>query len=87
MRSRDSGTGSRDSGTESHDGCDYAGGMHRSCLQEQLVWTLRNWPLELIEWETTNSHRLDIRFNPEQDRCVSGRGLQVEAWPGPQIGQ
>ena len=38
------------------------------------MWTLRNWPLELIEWETTNSHRLDIRFNPEQDRCVRWEG-------------
>ena len=37
---------------------------------EQLVWTLRHWPLELVMWQTTNSHRLDISFNPEQDRYV-----------------
>jgi hypothetical protein len=37
-------------------------------LTEALVWNLRTWPLELVEWNTTNSHRLDINFNPEQDR-------------------
>ena len=37
-------------------------------LLEDLVWNLRTWPLELIEWSTFNSHRLDIRINPEQDR-------------------
>ena len=37
-------------------------------LIEQLVWNLRSWPLELVMWETNNSHRLDIRKNPEQDR-------------------
>lgn len=35
---------------------------------EDVVWNLRTWPLELVEWETKNSHRLDIQFNPEQDR-------------------
>ena len=39
-------------------------------LIEALVWNLRTWPLELVEWNTTNSHRLDITFNPEQDRFV-----------------
>lgn len=37
-------------------------------LIEAMVWNLRTWPLELVEWNTTNSHRLDITFNPEQDR-------------------
>ena len=37
-------------------------------LVEGLVWNLRTWPLELVEWNTTNSHRLDITFNPEKDR-------------------
>lgn len=37
-------------------------------LIEQLVWNLRSWPLELVMWRTNNSHRLDIRKNPEQDR-------------------
>ncbi|CAI8038862.1 hypothetical protein GBAR_LOCUS21655 [Geodia barretti] len=40
-------------------------------LIEALVWNLRTWPLELVEWNTTNSHRLDITFNPEQDRWIA----------------
>jgi hypothetical protein len=43
-------------------------GMQDGGSQEQLVWNLRNWPLELIEWDTRNSHRLDIRLNPECER-------------------
>ncbi len=39
-------------------------------LLDALVWTLRSWPLELVEWRTANSHRLDITHNPEQDRWV-----------------
>ena len=39
-------------------------------LIEDIVWSLRMWPLELIQWSAINSHRLDIRFNPEQDRSV-----------------
>lgn len=49
-------------------------------LIEDLVWNLRTWPLELIEWGTQNSHRLDITFNPEQDRYLSylcGQWLNV----------
>lgn len=44
------------------------GKMHDPGLIEQLVWNLRSWPLELVMWGTRNSHRLDIRRNPEQDR-------------------
>jgi len=43
-------------------------GDHNKELIENVVWNLRTWPLELVEWETKNSHRLDIHFNPEQDR-------------------
>ena len=44
------------------------GKTHDPGLLEQLVWNLRSWPLELVMWGTQNSHRLDIRRNPEQDR-------------------
>lgn len=37
---------------------------------EDIVWNLRTWPLELVEWTTNNSHRLDICLDPEQDRSV-----------------
>lgn len=40
-------------------------------LTEDVVWNLRTWPLELVQWQTTNSHRLDITFNPEEDRYKS----------------
>ena len=42
--------------------------IHDTQLIEQLAWNLRSWPLELVMWGTQNSHRLDIRKNPEQDR-------------------
>lgn len=46
----------------------YIMGVHSEEMIENVVWNLRTWPLELVEWETKNSHRLDIQFNPEQDR-------------------
>ena len=39
-------------------------------LIDDIVWSLRKWPLELVQWPTYNSHRLDVQFNSEQDRCV-----------------
>ena len=42
-------------------------GMNDDAIRS-LVWNLRTWPLELVQWETQNSHRLDIQFNPEPDR-------------------
>ena len=33
-----------------------------------MVWTLRTWPLELITWPMTNSHRLDIVRTGIRDR-------------------
>ena len=35
------------------------------------MWNLRTWPLELIQWPTQNSHRLDIRVNPEPEGSVA----------------
>lgn len=46
------------------------GAMHDKELLEQLVWNLRTWPLELIEWQTQNSHRTDIIPHPELARYV-----------------
>ena len=51
-----------------HSALSLLSGTKRDQLIEDLVWNLRTWPLELVEWRTSNSHRLDIRFNPEQDR-------------------
>jgi hypothetical protein len=35
---------------------------------DDMVWTLRNWPLELIQWPMTNSHRLDLTYTGVPDR-------------------
>ena len=43
-------------------------GDHSEEVIENVVWNLRMWPLELVEWETKNSHHLDIQVNPEQDK-------------------
>ena len=48
----------------------YTGEIDNVELTSDIVWSLRHWPLELIQWRTQNSHRLDIRFNSEQDRLV-----------------
>jgi hypothetical protein len=29
---------------------------------EESIWTLKEWPLDMIEFETKNSHRKDIEF-------------------------
>jgi hypothetical protein len=50
-------------------------------LTEAVVWNLRTWPLELVEWNTTNSHRLDVTFNPEQDRNFRSDSQSVRVLP------
>lgn len=46
---------------------------------EDAVWTLREWPLELIDWPAPNSHRLDVRIHPDLTR--SGRKQSVAVLP------
>ncbi len=31
---------------------------------DSIIWNLQTWPLELIEWNVTNSQRTDILFQP-----------------------
>ena len=45
-------------------------------LAEQLVWNLQTWPLDLVDWDTVNSGRLDIEINPEEDRDLKVRPSQ-----------
>jgi hypothetical protein len=40
-----------------------------------MVWTLRNWPLDLIQWPMVNSHRLDIMYTGQKDR--EGRAVSA----------
>ncbi len=46
---------------------------------EDALWTLREWPLELIDWPAPNSHRLDIRIHPDLTRA--GRKQSVAVLP------
>ena len=32
-------------------------------------WQLRRYPLNLVDWPSVNSHRLDVRLNPDWLRC------------------
>ena len=37
---------------------------------EGILWNLRTWPLELVDWPVHNSNRTDIRFNPGINRFM-----------------
>ena len=39
------------------------GTRHESDIAD-LLWTLRTWPLELIQWPVNNTQRLDIKYQP-----------------------
>ncbi len=44
---------------------------------EEAVWTLQQWPLELIDWPCENMHRLDIRIHPEKSRFDRTQSVEV----------
>ena len=48
-----------------------------SPMVEDALRTLRRWPLELIDWPTPNSHRLDIRINPDYTRSNQKQSIEV----------
>jgi hypothetical protein len=52
-----------------------AGRMTRT-VREESRRTLERIPMDLIEWDVRNSHRIDVRFQPERDR--HGRPQLVE---------
>jgi hypothetical protein len=35
---------------------------------EGLLWNLRTWPIELVEWPVNNSHRIDLVYERTPDR-------------------
>ena len=45
-----------------------AGPTDHSDDLDDMLWNLRTWPLELIEWPMSNNHRLDLVFVGEPDR-------------------
>merc|ERR1712202_100296 len=44
-----------------------SGAEYRQCVQD-VLWNLRTWPLELIDWRRANSQRLDIRYKRDAGR-------------------
>eukprot|EP00050_Salpingoeca_kvevrii_P011097 m.12660 g.12660 ORF g.12660 m.12660 type:complete len:765 (-) comp3253_c0_seq1:54-2348(-) len=48
---------------------------------ESILWNLRTWPVELIEWPVENSHRLDIWFNRDEDRFGRARDSSMRVLP------
>lgn len=56
-------------------------GYSNATVVEDIMWNLRTWSLELIEWPATNSHRLDIEFDPEADRFGRSKNDNVRVLP------
>ena len=55
-------------------------------LQAGMLWNLRTWPLELIDWPFANAHRLDVRFRYQRTRFQKRQLERVlpanERWQG-----
>lgn len=47
-----------------------------------VVWALQQWPLEQIAWDTENSVRSDVRFNPNVNRDQQHWTQSVRVLPG-----
>lgn len=45
------------------------------------LWSLRTWPLEAVDWPTLNSHRLDVRVDPDVQRDFRHGGDSVAVLP------
>ncbi len=53
----------------------------RPCDVEAAVETLREIPLDLIRWRVTNSHRADLKFDPELEKRGVRRLLKPLPFP------
>ena len=53
--------------------------VEREAVLSDIMWSLRSWPLDMRDWPTRNSHRLDIRYRLGADRFgrVGGRSVRV----------
>ena len=45
------------------------------------VWSLRTFPLDLIDWPTRNSHRLDITVDPDLQRDYQRGDESIDVLP------
>lgn len=53
----------------------------RGRVTADILWSLRTWPLELIDWPVINSDRLDLRFRPGADRFGRAHGRTYRVLP------
>jgi len=47
---------------------------------EDAIYTLQNWPLSWIAWETDNSERLDVFWDPDLNRDDTKDLLTLLPW-------
>ena len=56
-------------------------GAERERVMADVLWNLRTWPLETIDWPVINSERLDITYRPGVDRFRRQRTRSVRVLP------
>jgi hypothetical protein len=49
----------------------------KECRIQEAVETLRDWPLDLIDWQVDNAHRLDVLIDRDLSRFGGTQLLQV----------
>lgn len=50
-------------------------GSEAAAVAADVLWNLRTWSVELVDWPTQNSHRQDLARDPNADRF----GIQGDA--------
>ncbi len=58
----------------------YGAATGRACDADLAVESLREIPLDLVDWPTRNLHRLDIRRNPRDGRAGEPQLLEPLSW-------
>ncbi len=52
-----------------------------------IYFDLVTWPLELVDWPYQNSHRTDIRINPEMNRNYQYGTESATKLPNNEVGR
>ncbi len=55
--------------------------MHTCVCRQDMVWNLQTWPLDLVDWPTHNSHRMDLRFDPNYPNLGSTSWENAGVYP------
>ena len=50
-------------------------------VMDSMLWNLRSWPLEMVDWPIHNSNRTDIRFRPGPNRSFQTHTDSVRVLP------